>query len=152
MNKLVAFFSAEGNTKIEAERLSKIIGADLFEIKPITPYTKSDLNWMNPLSRSSKEMHKKTSRPELLEKLDSIDNYETIYIGFPVWWHTCPHIINTFIESYDFNNKDVRVFFTSGSTKEDVIIKSMNNLYPSLVSSVKRFNGISDEEIKEWAK
>jgi len=149
---LVAFFSAEGNTKKEAERLSKILNCDLFEIKPITPYTKSDLNWMNPFSRSSKEMHKKDSRPELLEKLDSIEKYDTIYIGFPVWWYTCPHIINTFIESYDLTNKKIKVFFTSGSTKEEVIVKSMNNLYPNLVTSVKRFNGISDEEIKEWIK
>ena len=149
---LVAFFSAEGNTKKEAERLSKILNCDLFEIKPTTPYTKGDLNWMNPFSRSSKEMHKKDSRPELLEKLDSIDKYDTIYIGFPVWWYTCPHIINTFIESYDLSNKTIKVFFTSGSTKEEVIVKSMNNLYPSLVTSVKRFNGISDEDIKEWIK
>jgi flavodoxin len=149
---LVAFFSAEGNTKKEAERLSKILNCDLFEIKPITPYTKSDLNWMNPFSRSSKEMHKKDSRPELLEKLDSIEKYDTIYIGFPIWWYTCPHIINTFIESYDLTNKKIKVFFTSGSTKEEVIVKSMNNLYPNLVTSVKRFNGISDEEIKEWIK
>ena len=149
---LVAFFSAEGNTKTEAERLSKILNCDLFEIKPITPYTKPDLNWMNPFSRSSKEMHKKDSRPELLEKLDSIEKYDTIYIGFPVWWYTCPHIINTFIESYDLTNKKIKVFFTSGSTKEEVIVKSMNNLYPNLVTSVKRFNGISDEEIKEWIK
>jgi flavodoxin len=150
--KLVAYFSAEGNTQREAKRLSELCECDLFEIKPTTPYTKSDLNWMNPLSRSSKEMHKKSSRPQMLEKLDSIEKYDTIYIGFPVWWYTCPHIINTFIESYDFTNKTVKVFFTSGSTKEEVIVKSLNNLYPGLVSSVKRFNNISDDEILEWIK
>ena len=150
MKKLVACFSAEGNTLNEAKRLVKLSGADFFEIKPVTPYTKKDLNWLNPLSRSSKEMHKKTSRPELKEKLDNIDEYDTIYIGFPVWWYTCPHIICTFIESLDLSNKEVKVFFTSGSTEEKIIEKSMNNLYPNLVKSVKRFNNISDEEIKGW--
>ncbi len=112
--KLVAYFSASGVTRSVAEKLSEKLNADLFEIKPEVLYSESDLNWMNPLSRSSKEMKDKTSRVDFVDKLDSIDKYDTIYVGFPCWWYTCPHIVNSFLEYYDFKNKDVKVFFTSG--------------------------------------
>ena len=104
-NKLIVYFSASGTTKIVSEKLSNIIGADLFEIVPKEKYTNADLDWTNKESRSSVEMQDKNSRPEILNKLDNIDKYDTIILGFPVWWYTAPTIINTFIEDNDLTNK-----------------------------------------------
>ena len=140
--KLVAYFSATGTTRKYAEALSKKIDAELFEIRPEVPYSKGDLNYINPFSRTTKEMTNKKSRPDFVEKLDSIDKYDTIYVGFPCWWFTCPHIINTFLEHYDFNNKNVKIFFTSGSTKEDKVSKSLSDY--KFISSVTRIASMED--------
>jgi flavodoxin len=142
--KLVAYFSASGVTRSVAEKLSEKLNADLFEIKPEVLYSESDLNWMNPLSRSSKEMKDKTSRVDFVDKLDSIDKYDTIYVGFPCWWYTCPHIVNSFLEYYDFKNKDVKVFFTSGSTGEEQVKKSLSNY--EFISEVIRIKNDEDLE------
>ena len=140
--KLVAYFSASGITKSFAEQLSKKIGSDLYEIKPEVLYTNDDLNWSNPQSRSSIEMKDNTNRVDFIDKLDNIDKYEEVFIGFPVWWYTCPHIVNSFLEYYDLTNKKVKVFFTSGSTGEDTIKKSLSNY--SFISSVNRIQNEND--------
>ena len=140
--KLVAYFSASGVTREYAKIMANKLGADLFEIKPEEPYTKGDLNWLNPFSRSSKEMKDEFSRPDFIDKLDSIEKYNEIYVGFPVWWYTCPHIVNTFFEYYNFNNKYVKVFFTSGSTGEDKIKQSLSNY--GFISSVTRIASMED--------
>lgn len=140
--KLVAYFSASGVTREYATIISKKLGADIFEIKPEVLYSKSDLNWLNPFSRSSKEMKDEFSRPDFVDKLDSLEKYDSIYVGFPVWWYTCPHIVNTFLEYYNFNNKRVKVFFTSGSTGEDKIKKSLSNY--GFISSVTRIASMDD--------
>ena len=114
--KLVAYFSASGTTKKAAERLAKAVGADLFEIKPAIPYSSSDLNWMDKKSRSSIEMNDPASRPEISGKLSNMADYDTIFIGFPIWWYVAPHIINTFVESYDFSGKTLVPFATSGGS------------------------------------
>ena len=103
--KLVAYFSASGTTKKAAERLAKVAGADLFEIKPAIPYTSADLNWMDKKSRSSVEMNDPDSRPEIAETIPNMADYDTVFIGFPIWWYVAPHIIHTFLESYDFSGK-----------------------------------------------
>ena len=100
--KLVAYFSASGVTKKVAERLAKAAGADLFEIVPVVPYTHADLNWMDKKSRSTVEMNDESSRPKIAEKLDNMGDYDTVFVGFPIWWYVAPTIINTFLESYDF--------------------------------------------------
>ena len=100
--KLVAYFSASGVTANAAKTLAKAVGADLYEIKPEIPYTKADLNWMDKNSRSSLEMKDKTYRPAIADKDAKIEDYEVIFIGFPIWWYVAPTIINTFLESYDF--------------------------------------------------
>lgn len=112
--KLVAYFSASGVTKKVGEKLAEVSGADLFEIKPSALYTNADLNWMNKKSRSSVEMADPSSRPEIAEKLDNMADYDTVIIGFPIWWYTAPTIIKTFLESYDFSGKKIALFATSG--------------------------------------
>lgn len=114
--KLVAYFSASGVTVKTAEELAKQAKADLYEIKPAIPYTKDDLNWQNKSSRSSVEMADHNSRPEIADKNANISKYDTIYIGFPIWWYVAPTIINTFLESYDFTGKKIVLFATSGGS------------------------------------
>ena len=114
--KLVAYFSASGVTAKLAETLSEAIGADLYAIEPEVPYTKADLNWMNQNSRSSVEMKDPASRPAIAGKRDNMDEYDTIFIGFPIWWYVAPTIINTFLESYDFTGKTIIPFATSGGS------------------------------------
>ena len=116
MSKLVAYFSASGNTAALAEKLAKAAGADLYEIKPAVPYTREDLNWQNKQSRSSVEMSDHSSRPALADTMANAAAYDTIYIGFPVWWYIAPTIINSFLESYDLSGKKIILFATSGGS------------------------------------
>ncbi len=116
MSKLVAYFSASGKTASLAQKLADEAGADIFEIRPAVPYTSEDLNWMNKQSRSSVEMSDKSSRPAIADTSVDISKYDTIYIGFPVWWYIAPTIINTFLESADFSGKKIILFATSGGS------------------------------------
>lgn len=104
-NTLVAYFSAGGTTKKAAAKVAEAAGADLYEIRPKVPYTDADLNWMDKKSRSSIEMSDKSFRPEIAGNDAHIEKYDTILIGFPIWWYVAPTIINTFLESYDFSEK-----------------------------------------------
>ena len=126
--KLVAYFSASGKTARLANDLAKAAGADLYEICPAVPYTSADLNWQNKQSRSSIEMSDHSSRPALADTNADIAAYDTIYIGFPVWWYIAPTIINTFLESYDFSGKKIILFATSGGSGFG---KAVQNLQPS---------------------
>ena len=113
---LVAYFSCSGVTKELAVKLAKASGADIFEIVPETPYTASDLDWTDKHSRSTVEMNDKQSRPPIKGKIQNFESYNTVFIGFPIWWYVAPTIINTFLESYDFSGKTVVPFATSGSS------------------------------------
>ena len=113
---LVAYFSASGVTAKTAKRVAEAAGADLFEIRPQEPYTKEDLDWMNKQSRSSVEMNDPSSRPAIADKVADMKQYDTVIIGFPIWWYVAPTIINTFLESYDFSNKKLALFATSGGS------------------------------------
>ena len=125
---LVAYFSASGVTARVAKNLATAAGADLYEIKPAVPYTKDDLNWMNKQSRSSVEMRDKSSRPALADTDADIAAYDTIFVGFPIWWYIAPTIINTFLEAYDFSGKKIILFATSGGSGFG---KAVQNLQPS---------------------
>ena len=114
--KLVAYFSASGITAGVAKKLAKEANADIYEIKPAVQYTKADFNWMDKTSRSSIEMSDHNSRPEIADKNADISKYDTIYLGFPIWWYIAPTIINTFLESYDFSSKKIILFATSGGS------------------------------------
>ena len=115
--KLVAYFSATGRTAKVAKLLAEVLGADIHEIQPKVPYTKSDLNWLNKKSRSSVEMNNKSIRPEIAESNVQIAEYDVIFLGFPIWWYVAPTIINTFLESSDFSGKKIILFATSGGSK-----------------------------------
>ena len=128
MSSLVAYFSAQGNTKKLAEKLASEKGFDLFEIEPKEKYTKEDLNWMDNNSRTSKEMKdNKDGRPEIVKKELDLSKYDTIYLGFPIWWYIAPTIINTFLESYDFTGKRIVLFATSGGSGFGKAIDSLKN-------------------------
>ena len=114
--KLVAYFSASGTTAKVAESLAEAIGADIFEIAPEVPYTPADLDWMDKKSRSTIEMQNPTSRPAIAAKRDHMADYDTIFLGFPIWWYVAPTIINTFLESHDLTGKTIGPFATSGGS------------------------------------
>ena len=112
---LVAFFSATGTTARAAKALAQTADADLFEIRPATPYSAADLNWNNKRSRSSVEMDDESARPELADA-GSVDGYDTIFVGFPVWWYVEPRIIDTFLEARGCSGKTIVPFVTSGGS------------------------------------
>ena len=112
---LVAYFSASGVTAKTAAHLAEALHASLFEIKPEIPYTKDDLNWTDPNSRSSRERDQSV-RPAIANLVENMAQYDTVFIGFPIWWFLPPTIIHTFLESYDFSGKTVIPFATSGGS------------------------------------
>ena len=113
---LVAYFSASGTTEKVARNLAQAANAALYEIRPAVPYTKADLNWMDKKSRSTVEMNDKSSRPALSDQNANVADYDTILLGFPIWWYVAPTIINSFLESYDFSGKKIVLFATSGGS------------------------------------
>ena len=150
--KLVAYFSASGTTKEAAERLAKAAGADLFEIRPAIPYTSADLNWMDKKSRSSVEMNDPDSRPEIAETMPNMADYDTVFIGFPIWWYVAPHIIHTFLESYDFTGKTLVPFATSGGSGMGRTVDELRKLCPNADwKAGKLVNGASDQALAAWA-
>lgn len=150
--KLIAYFSASGTTKKAAEHLAKAVGADLFEIKPVVPYSSADLNCMDKKSRSSVEMNDPASRPEIAERFPNMTDYETAYIGFPIWWYVAPRIISTFVESYDFSGKTMVPFATSGGSGMGRTVDELKKLCPDADWKVgKMVNGASERELADWA-
>lgn len=151
--KLVAYFSASGVTKAAAERLAKAVDADLFEIKPQVPYTRADLDWTNKTSRSSVEMGDPNSRPAIAEPLANPGDYDTVFLGFPIWWYVAPTIIDTFVESCDFSGKTIVPFATSGSSGMGKTVDVLKALCPTANwAEGKMLNHVSDKELQDWAK
>ena len=152
--KLVAYFSASGVTAKVAERLSESIGADLHEITPKVRYTDADLDWRDKTSRSSIEMSNPASRPEIERIRDYMQDYDTIYLGFPIWWYIAPTIINTFLESYDLTGKTIVPFATSGGSGMG---KTNELLLPSCPGAILAEGcvfkaDISKQELVSWAE
>lgn len=152
---LVAYFSAGGVTRRLANTLAEVLGADTYEIKPATPYTGKDLNWNDSSSRSSVEMADKTSRPALADKAAPVAEYDTIFLGFPIWWYVAPHIVNAFLESYDFGGKTIVLFATSGGSDFG---QTLAQLKPSCAASVKWISGrvfrgrVDKATLTDWVK
>ncbi len=151
---LVAYFSASGTTAALSEKLAAEIGADLFEIRPEVPYTKADLNWMNKQSRSSVEMNDRSARPAIASRVENMDQYDAIFVGFPIWWYREPSIIDTFMEAYDFSGKTVVPFATSGGSGMGDSSENMQALAKDAkVTSGKRFGRLTSKaELKKWAE
>ena len=150
---LVAYFSASGVTAKVAERLAKIAGGDLYEIKPETPYTNRDLDWNDKNSRSSIEVNDQTIRPAIVKDLENLADYDTVYIGFPIWWYFAPPVINTFLESYDFAGKKIVLFATSlGCIMDKAAERLIISAPKAEFVGEKLLNGASDEEIKAWTE
>ena len=127
---LVAYFSATGTTKAAAQQLAKQLGADLYEITPEVPYTAAGLDWRDKQSRSTLEMKDKSSRPAIKGHCDNLADYDTVWIGFPVWWYTVPTIVNTFIEAHDLSGKVLNVFATSGGSGVEGSASDLRKAYP----------------------
>lgn len=149
---LVAYFSCTGTTKTLAKYVSEGLGADLYEITPAVPYTSEDLNYSDDNSRSTKEMNDSNSRPEITGSVENMDQYDTVFIGYPIWWGEAPRIVSTFIESYDFSGKTIVPFCTSGGSG----IGSSGTNLEALTSgatwiSGQRFTGgTSKDEMISW--
>ena len=149
---LVAYFSATGTTKAVAEKLAKDANATLFEIEPVQPYSEADLNWKDEKSRSSVEMKdKENSRPEIKNKVPDFEKYDVVFVGFPIWWYTCPTIINSFLESYDWKGKTIIPFATSGGSPIEPCIADMEKSAPgATIKDAKLLNNESDTAIQTW--
>lgn len=128
---LIAYFSASGVTARAAKEMAEAVGADLYEIRPKQPYTKEDLDWTNKESRSTLEMNDPDCRPAIAEPVRDMGQYDTVMVGFPVWWYVEPRIIDTFLESYDFSGKILIPFATSGGSGIDRAEKSMQDHCPA---------------------
>ena len=152
---LVSYFSASGITKKVAEDLSEVIGADIYEIKPAQPYTQKDLNWLDKTSRTSVEMKDWQSRPETVNDDFSVEGYDTVFLGFPIWWYIAPTIINTFLEKHDFSNKKIILFATSGGSRFG---KTVDNIRPSVAETAEIIEGDvlnhnpDKDTLKIWAE
>lgn len=151
---LVAYFSATGTTKAVAEKIARAADATLFEIEPEVPYTEADLDWRDKESRSTIEMRdKENSRPAIKDKVEDMEKYDVIFVGFPVWWYTCPTIINTFLESYDFNGKTIVPFATSGGSPIEPCVADMEKSAPGATfKDAKLLNDATQEQITQWVK
>ena len=151
-NVLVAVFSASGVTKRVGEEIARIAGADFYEIVPAEVYTSADLDWMNKKSRSSVEMSDPSARPEISGAVADMASYDTVIVGFPIWWGVAPRIIDTFLESYDFSGKKIIPFCTSGGSG---VGKSDIALHKDVSGEVrwakgKQINRPNEAEIRRW--
>lgn len=151
--KLVAYFSCSGVTKAAAESLAAAAGADLFEIRPETPYTDADLNWNDTKARSTIEMNDPSSRPAIAEAMQNMDEYDIVFVGFPIWWYVAPTIINTFLESYDFSGKKIILFATSGGSGFGKTVEKLSVSCPDSAEMIegKLLNGAcTTKELASW--
>ncbi len=152
MKVLVAYFSASGVTE-GVKQLAEVTGGDLHNIQPEQPYTDADLDWRDKQSRSSVEMQDKNSRPAITNKLANMQDYDVVYVGFPIWWYTCPTIINTFMEAYDFKGKTVIPFATSGGSSIKKACEDLKTAYPDVNwKEGKLLNRASKQELETWIK
>lgn len=153
MKKIVVYFSATGTTENAANTIAKLLECDIFEITPNPLYTKDDLDWRNPKSRSSVEMNDKLCRPEIVSIPDNIDDYDVVLLGFPIWWYTAPRIINTFLESCDLAGKTIIPFATSGGSDLGNTVDQLKLSAPEAIFMEGRvLNNTSTADIAQWLK
>ncbi len=151
---LVAYFSASGSTREAAETIAKTLNAELYEIKPEKPYTKADLDWHDKTSRSSLEMKDERSRPGIAGKLPDLSRYETVFIGYPIWWGIAPRILQTFVEGCDLDGKTVLPFCTSGGSPFAQSADLLAAAAPKArwMPGKRLAAGTGSAEVKAWAR
>ena len=151
--KLVAYFSATGTTEKAAQLLAQAADADLFEITPAVPYTRADLDWMDKKSRSTIEMNDPASRPQIEGRVENMNTYYVVFLGFPIWWYREPSIIDTFLEQYDFSGKTIVLFATSGGSGFGKIVRGLKNKVSPQAKIIegRLLNGrITAQSLKSW--
>ena len=146
---LVAYFSASGVTRMTAEKLAAVAKADLFEIRPETPYTAEDLDYTKKTSRSTLEMQDENCRPALAADALDMAKYDVVFVGFPIWWGREPSIIDSFVEAHDLTGKRVIPFCTSGGGGF-ANRAQLEKLVPGLEAHKALWNGITEAELEEW--
>ena len=153
MSALVAYFSATGTTARVARTLAETVGADLFEIRPEQPYTAADLNWNDRRSRSSREMADEKCRPAVAGDAPDMSRYDTVFLGFPIWWYVEPRIVDTFLEAHDFSGKTIVPFATSGGSGLGRAPERVAALAPgATVTEGRLLNGpLSTDDLRAWA-
>ena len=148
---LVVYFSATGNTKAVAEEISRLTGADLYEIVPADPYTDADLNYNNNDCRANQEMNDTSARPAIGSGVIDVSPYDIVFVGYPIWWGTMPRIINTFLDTYDLSGKTVLPFCTSGSSGITQSVSDFRAAEPGAdVRDGLRASGANDSSIENW--
>ncbi|MGN0179002.1 MAG: flavodoxin [Monoglobaceae bacterium] len=148
---LVVYFSCTGNTKAVAQKISELTGADLYEIVPTDPYTDEDLNYNNDNCRANREMNDPGARPVIGSDTIDISSYDTVFIGYPIWWGTMPRIINTFLDTYDLSDKTVMPFCTSGGSGISKSVSDMKAQEPDAdIRDGLRASSSSDSSINKW--
>ena len=148
MKKLIAYFSASGITGRAARKLADAIKADIYQIRPERPYSAADLDWTDRKSRSSAEMKDESARPAIAGDLPDLSAYDTLYIGFPIWWGVAPRIINTFMEGCDLSGREIVIFATSGGSSLPYAVDDLRRKYPDLdIAEGKLLNGHVDGDI-----
>ena len=152
--KLVAYFSCSGVTARAAKAVAEAAGADLYEIVPERPYTDADLNWMDKNSRNTLEMRDGTSRPAIAGRVENMEEYGVVFIGFPIWWYVAPRIVETFLESYDFSGKTIILFATSGGSGLGKTASDLTGCCPgAVIKEGQMLNGhYSKDTLKQWAE
>ncbi len=152
---LVVYFSATGNTEKVATRISEVTGGKLSKIVPAQPYTDGDLNYSNKQSRSTTEQNDPKVRPGISNKIDNWGNYDTVFVGFPIWWYEEPRIMDTFMESYDFSGKTVIPFCTSGGSdieNAEVNLKALSKGQGKWLKGRQMSSSISEKDVSDWLK
>lgn len=148
---LVAYFSATGTTAAEAKLVAQAANATLFEITPEQPYSDADLDWHNKLSRSSVEMQDPTSRPPIKATLADADQYDVVFLGFPIWWDLAPRAVNTFLDIYGFKGKTIIPFATSGGSTITNSVNELRKEYQEINWSDGRLlNGDNIQQVTRW--
>lgn len=148
MKKLIAYFSASGITGRAARKLADAIKADIYQIRPERPYSAADLDWTDRKSRSSAEMKDESARPAIAGDLPDLSAYDTLYIGFPIWWGVAPRIINTFMEGCDLRGRKIVIFATSGGSSLPHAVDDLRRKYPDMdIAEGKLLNGHVDGDI-----
>ena len=147
---LIAYFSASGTTARVARKIADATGADLYEIRPAQPYTEADLDWTDKKSRSTVEMNDRSCRPAMAEPVPDMSQYDTILVGFPIWWYVEPRIVDTFLDSCDLSGKTVIPFATSGGSGIDRAESNLRSNYPR--ANWGRGRLLNGGDAAEWAR